>query len=242
MVQRSLGKICTTVAADTCDTVAAKAKTAISLGTDIVEFRLDKLTEAALGTVVRQLQPFARRAIVTVRSKEEGGGFRGEEEERLELISSIATKMKPAYLDVELRTVEANPKWFQALSGVSSRSWKTIVSWHDFGGTPDLKVLRTKRAGAAKWGEVAKIVTMARTPQDNLTLLTLYRDDPRGLIAFCMGSDGTASRVLSLKLGSPVVYASLPGEPVAPGQLSVVTVKALKEMMMMTARAEGGGS
>ena len=53
-----------------------------------------------------------------------------------------------------------------------------------------------------------------------------------------MGPDGTASRILSLQLGSPVVYASLPGEPVAPGQLSVVTVKTLKTMMM--ARAERG--
>jgi len=239
MVRRELGKICTTIAAETSEAMAKKATEAFSLGTEIVEFRIDKLAGRAVSSEInRRLRRFASRAIVTVRSKEEGGGFRGEEEERLELISALAGAMKPAYLDVELQTARRHERWFALLREAPSRPGRIIASWHDFSGTPEFEVLRGIRKQAAGYGDAVKIVTMAKSAEDNLRLLMLYQENPRGLIAFCMGADGTASRMLSLQLGSPVVYASLPGEPVAPGQLSVVTVKALKTMI--TARAENG--
>ena len=74
------------------------------------------------------------------------------------------------------------------------------------------------------------MVTSARAAEDNIPVLELYRSDPTNLIAFCMGADGVSSRVASLHFGSPVVYASLPGEPVAPGQLPVQVVVALKRI------------
>ena len=86
------------------------------------------------------------------------------------------------------------------------------------------------RKRARKFGETVKIVTTAKAPEDIISVLELYRRDPRNLIAFCMGADGVASRVASLQFGSPVVYASLPNEPVAPGQLPVQLVVALKRL------------
>ncbi|MDA4135317.1 MAG: type I 3-dehydroquinate dehydratase [Thaumarchaeota archaeon] len=239
MVRRELGLICTTIAAETCEGMAKKATAAFSLGTDIVEFRIDKLgSKTPPATMVKRLGRFGKRAIVTVRPKEEGGGFWGDEEERLELIFDLSASIRPAYLDIELETAKRHEAWFKGLTTGPSRPGKVIVSWHDFAGTPELEVMRGARKEAKGFGEVVKIVTLAKTADDNLKLLMLYQEDARGLIAFCMGPDGTASRILSLQLGSPVVYASLPGEPVAPGQLSVVTVKTLKTMMM--ARAERG--
>jgi len=231
--------ICTTIAAETCQEMAKKATEGFSLGTDIVEFRIDTLARKTTSAAIsRSLGRFGQKAIVTVRSKEQEGAFLGVEEERLDLISDLSASMKPAYLDIELETAKRHETWFKGLTTSPSWSGKTIVSWHDFTGTPELEVMRRARKEAKGLGDFAKIVTMANTADDNLRLLMLYREDARGLIAFCMGSDGTASRILSLQLGSPVVYASLPGEPVAPGQLSVVTVKTLKTML--TARAEQG--
>ena len=63
-----------------------------------------------------------------------------------------------------------------------------------------------------------------------MTVLRLYEEEPEKLIAFCMGPMASFSRLVGLPLGSPIVYASLPNEPVAPGQLSVTTVKRLKRM------------
>ena len=65
----------------------------------------------------------------------------------------------------------------------------------------------------------------------------LYQEEADDLVAFCMGQDGMASRRLSLQLGVPRGLRLPPGEPVAPGQLSVVTVRAVKQMLL----AKGGG-
>lgn len=223
---RKLGKTCTTIAADHCDAMAKKAGTAFALGTELVELRIDKLLKVSSETIVKKLDHLAKKSILTVRSKEEGGGFWGTEAERLKTISALAT-IKPAYLDLELETAKTNTPWMKELTPGTRK----IISWHDFDGTPPIEALRSIREEAKRYGKLVKIVTMAKRPEDNVTVLKLYDEDPKDLIAFCMGAGGTASRMLSFQLGSPIVYASLPGEPVAPGQLSIVTVNTLKMMM-----------
>jgi 3-dehydroquinate dehydratase type I len=219
-----LGKVCTTIAAKTSEEMGRKAALAFALGSDLVEFRVDMLDEAPSSTV-EGLRRFARKAIITVRRKDEGGGFMGSEAERLALISELSG-LKPLYVDVELSTVVENPEWFGSLE----RAPKKITSWHDFAGTPGLSALRKARKSAGAHGDVVKIVTTAKKVEDNGRVLRLYEDEPEALIAFCMGEAGTASRLASLQLGSPVTYAALPNEPVAPGQLSVSTVAGLKKL------------
>jgi len=219
-----LGAVCTTVAAKTPEQLAEKAATAFSMGTDLVEFRIDLLSEVEVPRLVRVLARLAGRSVLTVRRREEGGGFAGGENERLALIADLAD-LRPRFVDIELTTVTQNARWFRRLPEGTGK----IVSWHDFSGTPPLAALRTVRARARRLGGTVKVVTTARAPEDNVSVLGLYRSDPRNLIAFCMGADGVASRVASLLLGSPVVYASLPSEPVAPGQLPVPLVVALKK-------------
>src|SRR5208282_4229125 len=193
MVRRELGMICTTIAAETCEGMAEKATSAFSLGTDIVEFRIDKLGgKTSSAKMVKRLGRFGKKAIVTVRPKEDGGGFWGNEEDRLELIFDLSARIRPAYLDIELETAKRHEAWFTGLTKGPSRPGKTIVSWHDYTGTPEPEVMRGVRKEAKEFGDVVKIVTLAKTADDNLKLLMLYQEDPRGLIAFCMGSDGTA--------------------------------------------------
>ncbi|MDG6926274.1 MAG: type I 3-dehydroquinate dehydratase [Nitrososphaerota archaeon] len=222
---KKLGQVCTTISARTAVEMVDKAQAAFDLGSDLVEFRVD-LAQDSLGEMAERMLRFARKSIITVRCREEGGKFRGSEAERLEAISEL-TRLRPAYLDIELSTAREHPLWYAGLP----RSLRKIVSWHDFAGTPSLRVLRQKRAEARELGQVTKIVTTAKGKADNLRVLKLYEDDPQSLIAFCMGSQGSASRLASLRLGAPVVYASLPGEPVAPGQLSVTTVTGMKRLL-----------
>ncbi len=166
-----------------------------------------------------------RKSVVTLRPKDEGGGFKGSELERLALISGLS-ELRPLYIDIELRTAEANPGWFGGLP----RTSRKIVSWHDLAGTPAFSVMKRVRGRAGSLGEIAKVVTTARTGEDNLRVLRLYDEDPHKLIAFCMGGAGILSRLVSLQMGAPITYASLPNEPVAPGQLPVTVVTGLKKM------------
>jgi 3-dehydroquinate dehydratase I len=204
--------------------MAQKASLAFALGTDYVEFRIDRLRRPS-ASIAKELSRFARKCVITVRSGKEGGSFAGGEGERLELISRLA-RMRPAYLDVELSTVRANAAWWKSLP----RGSKRIVSWHDFKRTPGARTLKGIRDDALKAGDVAKLVSTATKAEDNLTMLSLCAGAPGRVIAFCMGEKGAISRVLSLRSGSPLVYAALPNEAVAPGQLSITTMKRLKRL------------
>ena len=218
------GKVCTALLAATGEEMAAKATAAFALGSDLVEFRVD-LAKEPPSRLAAEIARFARKAIITVRRKEEGGGFKGSEAERLEAISSLS-RLKPAYLDIELTTARENPDWFRH---EVSRGPRKIVSWHDFSGTPPLRALQSVRNEASALGDIAKVVTLAKGKRDNLRVLRLYEDAPAPLIAFCMGEAGRASRLAALRLGSPVTYAALPNELVAPGQISLITTLRLKK-------------
>ena len=81
------------------------------------------------------------------------------------------------------------------------------------------------------FGGLAKVITTAGKVEDNLTTLTLCADEPGKIVSFCMGALGGISRVLSMRLGAPIAYASIPNEAVAPGQLSVSTMRKLRRMV-----------
>jgi 3-dehydroquinate dehydratase I len=222
--QRKLGRICTTISAKSPAEMAQKAATAFALGSDLVELRLDLLRNPK-PAISQELAHLARRGIFTVRRRDEGGGFRAGERERLALISGIG-EIAPLFLDVELKTAVDNPEWFSLLPGESGK----IVSWHDFAKTPPLSAMRRARDQARSLGDIAKVVTYARKSDDNLRVLRLYDDEPHNLVAFCMGEVGALSRLVSLRLGSPLAYASLPNEGVAPGQISVTDLVRLKRL------------
>lgn len=221
-------RVCTSVSAESLEGLAAKAELALSLGSDLVEFRVDRLTSGLNPRDLEaELSVFAKRAVFTVRSPKEGGSFKGGEPRRLELMSRLAG-MGPVYLDVELSTLKGNEKWAASLP----KGVQVIASWHDYEGTPDIKALRAVRDAELGAGSLAKVVTTARSADDNLATLALCAEKPRKTISFCMGELGTVSRVVAMRLGAPLVYASLPDEAVAPGQLSVSTMRKLRSLVV----------
>jgi 3-dehydroquinate dehydratase len=47
-----------------------------------------------------------------------------------------------------------------------------------------------------------------------------------------MGTLGMVSRVVSMRVGAPLAYASIPDETVAPGQLSISMMRKLRGMVV----------
>lgn len=221
-------RFCTSIAADSLEGMVQKAELAIFSGTELVEFRIDRLmsgiTTAEIG---ERLGRFARRAVMTVRTDREGGGFSGSEVERLRLLTSLA-RMRPAYLDVELSTAKENERWLGSLPKKVER----IISWHDFEGTPDIEYLRRVCEEGLEHGTIAKVVTTATSVEDNLRTIKLCAENRGKVVSFCMGTLGTASRMMSMAVGAPVVYASLPDDPVAPGQISIATLLEFRGMIL----------
>ena len=217
-------QICTSLSARSVSELTEKAKYAFGLGADLVEFRLDHLKSPDIEKI-RALANFGDRSIFTVRASSEGGGFRKKEEARLALIKELA-ELEPAYFDVELRTLEVVREL-----PANSLGKEIIVSWHDQNRTPGIARLHSIMARAASHGGLVKIVTTARTASDNLEVLSLYDEPGPPPIAFCMGVPGIFSRVMAMERGSPIIYGSLPGEPIAPGQLSVIHLLALQRKL-----------
>lgn len=219
-------KICASVAARTIPEMREKALKALSLGADLVELRLDYLSSIDVCTVSEFMGEIRDRAVITLRPSWEGGRFVGDEEFRTRVLVELA-EAGPAYVDIELGAPDLSD-----LSRKLRERSRLIVSKHDFNGSLTRDKASAAASKALTVGDIAKIVGTASSFSENLMILSLYREfPPEKLIAFAMGERGVISRILSALLGAPIVYACLPGEAVAPGQLTVNELKQLLELV-----------
>ena len=221
-------KLCISLIGKSIRELEEKAEKALGLGADLIEFRLDYIEKLDVRMIKDLLSSYAERSIVTLRPSWEGGGYDGSEEKRLEILERLSEE-KPLYMDLELGT-----SGLEKISRILRERSRLIISRHDFSKTPDERALRLDAVKALSYGDIAKIVTTARSFSDNLRILSLYRDGvpPERLIAFAMGEDGIVSRILSPILGAPIAYACLPGERAAPGQLAFQEFNELLRMVM----------
>lgn len=216
-------KICVSLKSGSVEGMAEKAEKALKLGADLVEFRLDYLGAIPENYPEKLVSRFGERAVFTLRPSWEGGEYKGGEDERTRILMEIA-EHNPAYIDLELKMSNLE----ETLRKIIDHC-EVILSWHNFRETPSQEELRNIVSKAINLGGLAKVVTFARGFSDNLRVLRLYNEFPsERLVAFTMGEVGIVSRILSPILGAPIAYACLPGESVAPGQL---TIQELREAL-----------
>src|SRR2546421_11932974 len=70
-------KLCATIAAPDIKTLMGEARRALAEGADLVELRLDYLQRGSEEEIVKEISPISNFCILTVRSRAEGGKFRG---------------------------------------------------------------------------------------------------------------------------------------------------------------------
>ena len=130
-----------------------------------------------------------------------------------------AIRAGAAYVDVE---IEAPAMMSKRIRREAHECGTTLIrSYHDFEGTDSLMALEAISEKCRHLGgEIVKIVTTARTPQEAERVLQLYGSSSAGtLIAFSMGEYGRMTRLECLKKGAPFTYAALSEEEAAaPGQ------------------------
>lgn len=135
------------------------------------------------------------------------------------------------YVDVELEAPKQMSK--RVRQAAHENGTVFIRSYHDFDGTDSFEALKALVEKCIYHGaDVVKIVTTAHSDADVDRIMSLYdwygsMQDSRaadktgevGLIAFCMGEEGKASRLECLRKGAPYTYAALDAEDAAaPGQ------------------------
>ncbi len=212
--------------ASTFEHLARQALRQVPLS-DLIELRLDEIGnpgEERLRDLIRALR---KPVIVAAKRRDEGGGFRGDVDEQLDLLRDAA-RAGASFVDVD---------WSAslALGELAPSKCHRIVSRHAWDGAPeDLGEFEDEVRNVMYEGDVIKLVAHAECAEDALALLRHLRQARGGLIAFSSGEAGSFSRLLCRIFGSPFTYAApaiVPGEPVAPltapGQLRVNEMRAV---------------
>ncbi|MBK9063258.1 MAG: type I 3-dehydroquinate dehydratase [Acidobacteria bacterium] len=190
---------------------AARDAASLPEGT-AVEVRLDAMVEMPELGALRAA--FGKRILIaTVRSKAEGGAFRGTEDEERDFLEG-ALSAGFDFADVEFRRDGGTRFAAIPLS-------KKISSLHDTEGVPaDLSALVARMLSSG--ARYVKLVATANDVSDVLRLLEVQAANRDGRFsAFGMGEAGIATRVLSPYLGAAQSFGALdPARATAPGQLA----------------------
>jgi 3-dehydroquinate dehydratase/shikimate dehydrogenase len=201
--------ICAVIARTRHDMIHAEVMEAARRNVMLAELRLDYLAKAA--DFGRLLAEKPLPLLATVRRREDGGRFKGTEQERRMLLRQ-AIVAGFDWVDIEEDIIQSVPRYGKT---------KRIVSYHNFKEVPaDLHGLfrRMHEADA----DIIKIACMPQQIEDVARVLDLLRFTKKPTIALCMGDMGLPSRVIQGALGAPFTYAAINPERLpAPGMLTV---------------------
>ena len=219
------GLICVSALAENAEALVATLEPVQHLA-DVIEIRLDGMKNPTLD---RNLLGLSCPLLVTNRPRWEGGLFSGSEEERVAILCQ-AMQAGADYVDIELRAASALRE--QVLETAGRTHTRTIVSCHDFIGTPETVTLQETLAQMAESGaDVGKIVTTATSEKEALRVLALQLDAKERsfpLSSFAMGAAGGISRFATLYLGGFMSYVAISAQQAtAPGQFTVAHLHSL---------------
>jgi 3-dehydroquinate dehydratase type I len=191
---------------------------------DLFEVRIDLIGDTWLDLVTHLSKPW----IACNRSADEGGQWQGNETRRIEKLLQ-ASELGADIVDIELKTEN-----LAKIIPVVKKRTKCLLSFHDLEKTPSLNNMKEMvRQQLESGADIGKVVTTARSFEDNLTVLQLISGFSRaGLIAFAMGPLGSVSRILCPLVGGDFTYASIEkGKESAQGQLTVGDLARIYKMV-----------
>jgi 3-dehydroquinate dehydratase/shikimate dehydrogenase len=215
-------RICGVVAAPTAREMARQLHRALRL-TRTVELRLDWLRSRReyLKLLFGSHPPLVGITLIcTFRRREAGGKARAQPGYQLACLR-LARVLRNRWYDVEIET--AARFRVGALRRLLSRA-RLLISYHNFRTTPSALGAIARRLRSCG-GDAIKVATHCHSLADSLRLLRLARGR-RDAVAVPMGEMGLPARVLALREGSALAYASV-GEATVPGQLSLEAMKRL---------------
>lgn len=191
---------------------------------DLVELRMDLIGPAWRRLASRCAKPW----IACNRSRDQGGAWRGREENRIRRLLEAAG-MGAEMVDIEMSAKNLRDQ----VQKIRERGVECLISYHDFKGTPPLEELRTIVEKEVEAGaNICKVVTFANQFQDNLTTLRLVSELSRNnrVVCFAMGKLGWVSRIVSPLVGADFTYAAT-DKAVASGQLEADKLAAIYKII-----------
>ena len=216
--------ICIPVIDKNVDDALKSAENALKVA-DIVEFRVDMLESVDKEDIAKMAK---YPSIITIRADWEGGEYTGDNDKRMELYKT-AIENNVKFIDIELKE-EKNKELVEFRNRINSET-KIIISYHDFDKTPSKKDLIEIVEKELKIGDIAKFATMAQNKNDLLKIFAVISIYEGKIIGIGMGEAGKLTRIIGVKLGSILTFASMEGRSSAPGQVDVVKLKKIWELL-----------
>lgn len=163
--------------------------------------------------------------LFTFRSTSQGGHLTIPVEEYVVLNKAIIEAEAVDLVDIE--TWIGDPAVLELVECAKQHNVKTVISYHNFSGTPSVEWMVNLLTHMADLGaDIPKIATMANSAQDALKLLAateemsrIHSDKP--LLTMAMGREGSITRLVGELFGSAITFCSLE-EASAPGQVQVM--------------------
>ena len=214
---------------------------------DFIELRMDLIDSGGLTELISTARNISSsiKIIVTCRKKEEatparrgGVSIKGAGKKTIDRKIALlkeAIELGADFVDIELAEGRAAIKELQTFCAKHGGKTKIIVSYHNLKKTPTLTKLKEIFHQCAKSKPtIVKIVTFAKTAEDNLitlSLITYARKYSPEIISLCMGDKGRISRVIAPLLGNYLSFATLePERQSAPGQFTIYEMKQINEL------------
>ena len=204
-MQASLERVCVVIGRTRHRMVTAEIQEAARLGAKLLEIRLDYIAHSPDFKRLVANKPCP--LVATLRRREDGGRWNGNEEERQMLLrQSVVGGFD--WIDLETDIADKIPRFGPA---------KRIVSYHNLENVPD-NLEKIYDDMCRQDADVLKLAVTAQQPADNLRILKLLKNAKRPTTVHCMGDIGFPSRLLALKYNVPFIYAAFNEERVlAPG-------------------------
>jgi 3-dehydroquinate dehydratase type I len=205
-------------------TTDIKAIKAVEPLVDLFEVRIDIIGDGWTEVAKKLDKPW----IACNRLVEEGGKWQGNEARRIEKL------LQAMELGAKIVDVEYNAKNVDNIISFIKKRATCLLSFHDFEKTPSLEILKHTVQMELKAGaDICKVVTFAQSFEDNLTVLQLITEFPgKRIVAFAMGPQGMASRLLAPVAGAYFTYGAVEkGKESAPGQIPVVDMLSLYNIL-----------
>jgi 3-dehydroquinate dehydratase-1 len=211
-------KVCVSIPPKTVEETFDLIEKAEAQHADLIEVRLDSLKNHDR---IAEIPLCSKMPLIaTNRSIEHHGKFSGSEDERQRILMDAA-RNGFEYVDIDL----SMPNMKQLIDNLREVGAKLIVSFHDFERTPELSLLNKVLEEEIDWGaEICKIVTTARSVEDNLNTINFVSEASKKakIVCFAMGELGKLSRLLSPVFGAFFTFASIDEKrKTAKGQLTI---------------------
>jgi shikimate dehydrogenase/3-dehydroquinate dehydratase type I len=223
---------------------------------DFIELRMDLIKDGSLAELISTARANSSliKIIVTYRKKEEAasaGRAAGIKSAGRKTIGRKIALLKEAielgadFVDIELAEGRAAINELKLFCAKHKGKTKILVSYHNLKETPSLTKLKKIFHQCAKTkSAIVKIVTTAKTVEDNMATLSLIpyaRKHSSEIISLCMGDQGRISRAIAPLLGSYLSFAALaPEGQSAPGQFTVGEMKQLNELLKSECNSAAG--